>query len=83
MSSRNPSEQILFTRTLSSRRPEPIWNWLALLVLLSLGLEGLDVEGAGLDRLADPAAWSAGLSTSYARTVIISEIAFLSALAPR
>jgi copper transport protein len=43
----------------------------------SLGLQGLDALGAPLTRIADPAVWSTGLSTSYGSTVVVAVIALL------
>lgn len=43
---------------------------------LSLGFQGLDVLGTYVGRLADPAIWSAGFSTSHGSTVIAALMAF-------
>ncbi|MBH0236386.1 copper resistance CopC/CopD family protein [Methylobrevis albus] len=40
--------------------------------VLSAGLQGLDTLGAGLAALASPAVWSAGLGTSFGRTVVLA-----------
>ncbi len=46
----------------------------------SIGLQGLDLAGAGLDRLGDPAIWSAGLwRTPQGTTAALSAIAFIAA----
>ena len=45
--------------------------------VLSLGLQGLDALGAPLTRIADPAVWSTGLSTSYGSTVVAAIAAML------
>lgn len=54
--------------------------------LLSAGLQGLDALGAPLSRFFDGAVWSAGLNTSFGRTVIVMTAAILLAalaVAPR
>ncbi len=48
---------------------------------LSVGLQGIDALDGTLSGVAMPATWAAGLNTSYGRTVIVSALALLLALA--
>jgi copper transport protein len=45
--------------------------------VLSLGFQGLDALGVPIARIADPAVWSAGFSTSYGNTAAIAAAALL------
>lgn len=47
----------------------------ALGAIVSLGLQGLDALGAQIGRFAETTVWSAGLATSYGRTVIVALMA--------
>lgn len=47
----------------------------------SAALQGLDLMGAPLDRLADPEVWRAAFSSTYMRTLIIGALAMAAGLA--
>ena len=50
-------------------------------VVPSAALQGLDLMGAPVDRVADPEVWSAALSSTYMRTLIIGALAMAAGVA--
>lgn len=50
-------------------------------VLASIGFQGLDALGAPVSRIAEPAVWSTGMTTSLGYTAVAAIVAFAVALA--
>jgi copper transport protein len=47
---------------------------------VSLGLEGLDIRGVGLDEFGSPSAWTTAIGSTYGSTVLVAVLALALAL---